>query len=90
MSSQHFDAPTELKKLREKNNIRRRKIFHLSQLTRCRAELVALRKNGASFRELVFWLKEKKRIKVTHTTIMRYLNQLPELKETTNAEFSQR
>lgn len=81
MSTQHFNATTELEDIRHYRNIRKHKTYHLSRLAKCRAELVAMRKQGGSYRELALWLEKKKRMKVTHTTVMRYLAKLPELKE---------
>lgn len=83
MSTHHFDAPTELEKIRQHKSIRRRKSYQQSRLIKLRTELVLLRKGGASYREIILWLRQTKRIKTTHTTVMRYLKKLPELKETT-------
>jgi hypothetical protein len=82
MSTHHFDAPTELKKIRQHTSARRRKSYQQTRLMKLRTELVSLRKEGASFREILLWLRQTKRIKTTHTTVMRYLEKLPELKET--------
>jgi hypothetical protein len=81
MSTHHFDATVELKKIRQRKSIRRRKSYQRSRLARLRAELVLLRKEGASYREISLWLCQTQRIKTTHTTVMRYLEQLPEIKE---------
>ena len=43
--------------------------------------LVALRRAGASYPELAEWLRHKRRCKVHHTTVLRYLKGLPELSE---------
>jgi intein-encoded DNA endonuclease-like protein len=59
-----------------------------SRLKKYRAELVSLRKLGASYPELVLWLRHEKHTKVTHTTIMRYLAKLPELTEDIYAKLS--
>jgi hypothetical protein len=88
MSTQHFDATAELKKVRQHKAIRRRKSYQQSRLAKIRTELVLLRKEGASYREISLWLRREKRIKTTHTTVMRYLEKLPELKEVNHAEFS--
>lgn len=85
MSTHHFDATVELKKIRHHKSLQRRKMYQKSRLTKLRAELVLLRNEGASFREITLWLRQTKRIKVTHTTVMRYLEKLPELKENNNA-----
>jgi IS30 family transposase len=81
MSTHHFDAPDELQKIRQHKRIRRRKSYQQSRLMKLRAELVSLRQEGASYREIILWLRRTKRIKTTHTTIMRYLDKLPEFKE---------
>lgn len=63
-----------------------------SKLMQYRTELVALRKAGGSYRELVRWLRKAHRLKIDHTTVRRYLVQLPELQpqgEDTDAELSQ-
>ena len=88
MSTQHFDATVELKKIRQHKSIRRRKFYQQSRLAKLRAELVLLRKEGASYREISLWLRQTKRIKTTHTTVMRYLEKLPEFKEVNHAELS--
>ena len=85
MTTQQFNATTELEKLRQQKRIRRRKSYQHSRLTKLRAELVMLRKEGASYREITLWLRQTKRIKMTHTTVMRFLEKLPELKEINHA-----
>jgi hypothetical protein len=80
MSQQHFDATNELAKLNDYCQSRRKLHYRRSRLQKCRAELVALSKAGTSLRQLALWLQRKKRIKVSHTSIMRYLRKLPELK----------
>ena len=88
MSTHHFNATTELEVIRKRKKMQQRKSYSQSRLIKLRVELVALRKEGASYRELSLWLRQFKRIKVTHTTVMRYLEKLPELKEISHAEFS--
>ncbi len=80
MSTHHFNATTALEMVRERKKIQQRKSYSQSRLTKLRAELVALRQAGASYREITLWLRHHKRIKLTHTTVMRYLEKLPELK----------
>jgi hypothetical protein len=87
MSTQQFNATDEIKKVRQHKSIRRRKSYHQSRLAKLRTELVLLRKEGASFREITLWLRRTKRVKTTHTTVMRYLEKLPEIKRNSNAEF---
>lgn len=88
MTTQHFNAPEILQQIRQRQAIKRRRQFQYSRLTRVRAELVALRSAGGSYRELAQWLRQTHRIKVTHTTVMRYLTQLPECQEANHAELS--
>lgn len=76
-----IDANAELAALRQRKADLRRKRYRFSKLTRHRAELVELRRAGASYRELAEWLRTKKRRKVDPTTIRRYLLQLPEMQE---------
>ena len=65
--------------------------YRSSKLTRYRAELVILRRAGASYRELAHWLRRDHRLRVAPTTIRRYLIQLPEvtIQEADHAELSQ-
>jgi hypothetical protein len=86
MSTQPFNAPEILQQIRQRQVTKRRRQFRHSRLIRVRAELVALRHAGGSYRELAQWLRQTHRIKVTHTSVMRYLVQLPECQEGANAE----
>jgi len=66
--------------------------YRSSKLMRYRNELVALRRAGASYRELAFWLRRNHRLRADPTTIRRYLSQLPEIIEagdTDDAELSE-
>jgi hypothetical protein len=89
MIQQQFNAPEILQRIRQRQAIKRRRQFRASRLTRVRAELVALRQAGGSYRELAAWLRQTHRIKITHTSIMRYLVQLPKSREVKNAELPQ-
>jgi hypothetical protein len=73
-----FDAEAELENIRRIQDVRRRHRYARSQLDPFRAELVALRRLGASYAELAMWLKQKKRRKVAVSTVQRYLTKLPE------------
>ncbi len=85
-----LDAQAELAALRARRTAAQRKTYRVSRLARYRAELVALRRAGASYPELAEWLRRKRRCKVHHTTVMRYLRGLPELQEgAPDAELSQ-
>jgi hypothetical protein len=85
MDTQQFNVTTVLEKIRQQKKINQRKAYAQSRLNRYRAELVALRKAGASYRELTLWLRKDKRIKMNHVSVMRYLIKLPELKDDPNA-----
>ncbi len=84
MSTHHFNATATLEMIRKHKKIQQRKSYSQSRLTKLHAELVALRQAGASYREIMLWLRHHKRIKLTHTTVMRYLEKLPELKTKEN------
>lgn len=86
MTMHQFDAAKTLQDIRNYRTICKRKAYQQSRLQKYRAEVVALRKQGGSFREIAMWLKKDKHCKVTHTTIMRYLKSLPELNLTTTKE----
>ncbi|MFT3742411.1 MAG: hypothetical protein QM752_07120 [Gammaproteobacteria bacterium] len=75
----HFDATVALQEVRHYKQLCLQKKFRVSRLDRYRAELVALRRAGASYRELALWLRKHKRLKCSFSTIMRYLKRLPEL-----------
>ncbi|OGU14219.1 MAG: hypothetical protein A2076_16710 [Geobacteraceae bacterium GWC2_53_11] len=73
-----FDATAELAAVHRLRGLARRPRYHKSALEKHRAELVALRRAGASLKDLVVWLRTK-RLKVAASTVSRYLRQLPEL-----------
>ena len=83
---QQFDAAVELTAVREHRKTLRQQTYRKSRLLRFRAELVALRKTGASLHDIALWLRQKKRIKISHTTVMRFLAKLPELSEDNHAQ----
>jgi len=78
---QSIDAQAELANIRHLRETARRQPYRRSRLMRYRAELVALRRAGASYPDLVVWLRTQHRVRVNHTTVMRYLKTLPELQE---------
>lgn len=89
MNTQQFDAPSEVENIRRLKSIRRQQTFYQSRLKKYRAEIVALRQSGASYREIALWLRHSKRLKITHTSVMRYLHKLPEAQEdSSHAKFS--
>lgn len=84
-------ATSTLAALRDHRASARRQRYRPSKLARHRAELVALRQAGASYRELAYWLRRERRVRTDPTTIRRYLIQLPELadaEDPADAEFS--
>lgn len=84
---QPFDASAALAAVRQARIERRRRCtWGKSRLTPHRAELAKLRTAGASFGDLVFWLRKEKRIKVADTTVMRFLAKLPELASAKDGE----
>ena len=74
-----LDPDAALASIRSRRKIAQRKPYRRSQLERYRAELVALRRVGGSYPDLATWLRTTHRLTVAHTTVMRYLQQLPEL-----------
>lgn len=76
-----LDPAAELEAIRRRREIARRRPYRRSQLERYRAELVALRHAGGSYPDLASWLRTTHRLSVAHTTVMRYLQGLPELAE---------
>lgn len=76
-----FDANATLGEIRRARAVRRhRRLWGKSKLIPFRAELVRLRRLGASLGELVHWLETKKNVKAVKTTISRFLKKLPELR----------
>ena len=79
---QNFDATAVLATIHEARDVRRHRCnWGKSRLVPYRAELVQLRRAGASYDDIVFWLRTKKRVKVANTTVMRFLAKLPEMGE---------
>ena len=73
-----FDADAQLISLRSRRSIARRRRRYRSRLDRYRAELVELRRIGATVAELTTWLHQR-RCCVAASTVSRYLRRLPEL-----------
>jgi IS30 family transposase len=80
MTKQLFNAAAEVKALKQQMIIARQRRLMQSALTKYRGEIVALLKEGASFRLIAKWLKRNKHLTISHTTIMRFAKKLPELK----------
>lgn len=84
----HFNAQEALLAIRQVKALCQPNRYRKSRLQKYRAELVGLRQAGATYSELVLWLWHEKHFKVTHTTVIRYLAKLPELRKEENAELS--
>lgn len=67
----------ELDRIRRRRAANRRQSYQRSRLDPHRAELVALRRAGASLGELREWLRERG-VRVARSTIMRALRRWPE------------
>jgi hypothetical protein len=74
-----FDAEKELRRIRMRRAQARRRLYRKSRLERYRAELVAMKRVGASCSDLVEWLRVNHRCKINRSTVDRYLKKLPEL-----------
>lgn len=68
----------ELAMIRQQRRMARRKRYHRSRLDRYRAEVVGLRRAGATLAEIAAWLR-RRHCKVVTSTISRYLARLPEV-----------
>jgi IS30 family transposase len=79
MTKQLFNAAAEVKAMKQQMAITRQRRLMRSTLTKYRGEIVALLKEGASFRLIEKWLKRTKHLNISHTTIMRFAKKLPEL-----------
>ena len=71
--------PAKLAAVRERRRLSRRRRYRRSKLDRFRAELVALRRMGASYPELSMYVWREHRKRVDPTTVRRYLIKLPEV-----------
>ncbi len=69
---------SELALIRQQRRMARRKRYYRSRLDRYRAEVVGLRRAGATLAEIALWLRQR-RCKVACSTISRYLAKLPEV-----------
>ena len=74
-----FDPLAEVERIRARRAEARRKLYRKSRLDKYRAELVAMKRAGASCADLAEWLRVSHRCKVNRSTIDRYLKRLPEL-----------
>lgn len=67
----HFDPKSELIKLQTQTKSIRKTSYSSSRLDRYKAELLLLRKEGASIAELQRWLRSN-RVKVAWSTVSRW------------------
>ncbi|MHB1350043.1 MAG: hypothetical protein ACYCYR_09235 [Desulfobulbaceae bacterium] len=81
-----FDAQVEVERIRTRRAEARRRLYCRSRLDRYRAELVAMRRAGASCADLVEWLRVKHRCRINRSSVDRYLKKLPELATTVPME----
>lgn len=77
-----FNVEEEVKRIRIRRADARRKLYRKSSLDKHRAELVALRKAGASLADLTEWLRKNCRLRIHRSSIGRYLHKLPEMFDT--------
>ena len=73
-----FDALTEVQRVKAFRKECQRKRYRKSRLDRYRSELVGMRRIGASLADLAEWLRLFHRLKVSRSSIDRYLKKLPE------------
>lgn len=77
-----FDAAAALSAIRARRaETKRRRTWGKSRLIPHRAELVAMRRAGATYAELVLWLRTERRVKINESSVRRWLQKLPELAE---------
>ena len=71
-----FDAKSEVNALKEQTKAIRKRNYkkRASRLDTYHAELVMMQKHGATIAELTRWLRKKKAIKVSESTVSRWLN----------------
>lgn len=73
---ENFDAESEVKALKEQTKAIRKRNYkkRVSRLDAYHAELTMMQKHGATIAELTRWLRKKKAIKVSESTVSRWLN----------------
>lgn len=74
-----FNAQAEVELIRARRAEARRKLYRKSRLDKYRAELVAMKRAGASSADLAEWLRVNHRCKVNRSSVDRFLKKLPEL-----------
>jgi hypothetical protein len=69
-----FDPQAELAKVQQRRQMAQRKAYRRSKADRWRAELVELRRAGASYEDLRAWLRSK-RLHIAKSSLMRCLKE---------------
>jgi uncharacterized Fe-S cluster-containing radical SAM superfamily protein len=78
-----FDAQREVDRVRTLRAKARRRRYQRSRLDRYRAELVAMKRAGASCGDLAVWLRVTHRCIINRSSVDRYLKKLPEMNSET-------
>ena len=73
MLTDEFNPKVTLSRLRAEAQVRRKKSYRTSRLDRLAGELLQLHRAGATAAELQRWLASERRIRVTHSTVSRWL-----------------
>ena len=69
-----FNAVDVLATVKKQRSVRKKHCtWGKSKLNKCRAELMKLKKAGASYVDMQFWLRKEKRIKIDPSSIWRFL-----------------
>ena len=79
MDNTPFDPIGTLQEVKKHRAMQRRQQYRKSKLDKFRAELVALKKAGASGQDIVTWLRMAHRVKIHRSSVDRYLSALPEM-----------
>ena len=70
-----FEAPAILEEIRVDRKIRRkRSTWGRSKLLKFQAEISALKRVGASLKDIQYWLRRENRVKAARSTIKRFLD----------------
>ena len=69
----HFNAEAALSRLRADAQIRRKRSYRVSRLDLVAGELMKLHRAGATPAEMQRWLASERGIRVTHSTVARWL-----------------
>ena len=73
MANKHWDADTVLHSLQARQQLRRQRRWHRSQLDPYTTELTTLRERGATLSQMRLFLSDH-HLKVERSTIMRWLD----------------